>query len=57
MDNKKRWVSIISAVLFSVDFTVDCIKATLENKDYHWYGVDFETAMPKLIDRLRELKS
>ncbi len=44
------------ALKIAVDFTVDCIRATLENEDYHWYGVDFETAMPKLIDRLRELK-
>ncbi|MEE1077070.1 MAG: pyridoxamine kinase [Acutalibacteraceae bacterium] len=44
------------ALKIAVDFTVDCIKATLDNKDYHWYGVDFETAMPKLINRLRELR-
>lgn len=44
------------ALEIAVDFTVDCIKATLKNKDYHWYGVDFETAIPKLIDRLRVLK-
>lgn len=45
------------ALEIAVDFTVDCIRATLENKEYHWYGVDFETAMPKLIDRLRNIKN
>lgn len=45
------------ALEIAADFTVDCIRATLENKDYHWYGVDFETAMPNLIDRLRNIKN
>lgn len=53
----QRGINKEEALKIAVDFTVDCIKATLENKDYHWYGVDFETAMPKLIDRLRELKT
>lgn len=44
------------ALKIAVDYTVDCIRATLENKDYHWYGVDFEAVIPKLIDRLRAIK-
>lgn len=44
------------ALKIAVDFTVDCIRATLNNKDYHWYGVDFENAIPKLIDRIKDLK-
>ncbi|MEE1056254.1 MAG: pyridoxamine kinase [Acutalibacteraceae bacterium] len=44
------------ALKIAVDFTVDCIRATLNNKDYHWYGVDFENAIPKLIDRIKKLK-
>ena len=49
-------ISKEDALKIAVDFTVDCIKATLKNENYHWYGVDFETAMPKLIDRIREIK-
>lgn len=44
------------ALEIAVDFTVDCIKATLKNPDYHWYGVDFETAIPNLIERIKEYK-
>ena len=44
------------ALKIAVDFTVDCIRATLNNKDYHWYGVDFENAIPKLIDRIKDLR-
>lgn len=44
------------ALKIAVDFTVDCIRATLNNKDYHWYGVDFENAIPKLIDKIKKLK-
>ena len=43
-----------NALKLAVDFTVDCIKATLKNNEYHWYGVDFETAIPKLIERIKK---
>ena len=42
-----------NALKLAVDFTVDCIKATLKNNEYHWYGVDFETAIPKLIEKIK----
>lgn len=45
-----------TALKIAVDFTVDCIRATLKNPNYHWYGVDFETAIPKLIKRISEYK-
>lgn len=41
-----------NALQIAVDFTVECIRETLKNKDYHWYGVDFEKALPKLIRML-----
>lgn len=44
------------ALEIAVDFTVDCIKATVKNPDYHWYGVDFETAIPNLIERIKKYK-
>ncbi|MEE0859226.1 MAG: pyridoxamine kinase [Acutalibacteraceae bacterium] len=49
-------ISKEEALKIAVDYTVECIRVTLKNKDYHWYGVDFETAMPFLIDRIRDLK-
>lgn len=49
-------ISKEKALEIAVDFTVDCIRATLKNENYHWYGVDFETAMPKLIERLKSIK-
>ena len=30
----------------AADYVVESIKATLSHKDYNWYGVDFEAAMP-----------
>lgn len=44
------------ALQIAVDFTADCIEATLKNNDYNWYGVDFETAIPKLIERIKKYK-
>lgn len=41
-----------NALQIAVDFTVECIRETLKNKDYHWYGIDFEKALPKLIRML-----
>ncbi len=41
------------ALQIAVDFTADCIEATLKNSDYNWYGVDFETAIPRLIERIK----
>lgn len=49
-------ISKEEALKIAVDYTVECIRVTLKNEDYHWYGVDFETAMPFLIDRIRDLK-
>ncbi len=37
----------------AVDFTVDCIKHTLEYKKEHWYGVRFEDCLPDLINMIK----
>ena len=37
----------------SVDFTVECIKATLPRAHLHQYGVMFEECIPYLIERLK----
>ncbi len=36
----------------AVNFTVDAILATVDDRDEHWYGVHFETALPNLIASL-----
>ena len=40
------------ALKVAVDYTVECIKATIKNPEHNWYGVDFETAIPYLIRRI-----
>ena len=41
------------ALEIAVDFTVESIKRTLDNKDRNWYGVDFEKALPYLINKIK----
>lgn len=38
------------ALKIAVDFTLKCISCTVENPNHNWYGVDFENALPYLID-------
>lgn len=39
------------AAKIAADYTVDCIKATVQEEN-HWYGVKFELALGKLIEYL-----
>ena len=39
------------AARLAADFTVACIRKTLDDPD-HWYGVKFERALPMLIERV-----
>lgn len=43
-----RGVALDKACRLAADFVVEAIRATLSHKDYNWYGVDFETALPML---------
>lgn len=43
--------SSFEAAKIAADFTLSCIKNTLDDKD-HWYGVKFEPMLKELIDRL-----
>lgn len=38
----------------AVDFTVDSILETVDDREEHWYGVHFEAALPKLITSLKK---
>ncbi len=46
--NKKN---IFDAAKIAADYVVDCINVTKDDLN-HWYGVKFETALPKLIKNL-----
>lgn len=42
------------ALEIAVDFTVESIKETIKDKNSNWYGVNFETALPYLINKISE---
>jgi phosphomethylpyrimidine kinase type-1 len=48
-----RGKSVGDALSLAADYTVESIRATLDAGKTNWYGVDFETAIPYLVDRLR----
>lgn len=41
------------ALEIAVDYTVKSIEETIENKEHNWYGVDFESAIPYLISKIK----
>ncbi len=42
-----------TALEFAVDYTVESINETLKNPNANWYGVDFESALPYLIQKIK----
>ena len=48
-----RGFELQEACRLAADFVVESIRATLSHKDYNWYGVDFESAIPFLVERLK----
>ena len=49
-----KGLSLQDAFRIAADYTAETIKVTLENPDKPWYGVDFETTLPKLISSLQQ---
>ncbi|MBO5060181.1 MAG: pyridoxamine kinase [Clostridia bacterium] len=47
-----RGKSLAEALRLAADYTAECIRITMPDKEKHWYGVEFEKAMPYLIERL-----
>ena len=47
-----RGKSALQAATLAADVVVQSIKATLDDKADHWYGVKFEKAIPYLVSRL-----
>lgn len=44
--------SLTESMQIAADYTVSCIRITMENPNANWYGVDFESAIPMLLKRL-----
>ena len=44
------------AFKIAADYTAKTIEVTLKNPDKPWYGVDFETTLPQLIEMLRDAR-
>lgn len=47
-----KGLSLEGALKTAVNYTVKSIKATIKEKDHIWYGVNFEEAIPFLIEEL-----
>ena len=48
-----RGMSIPDSLALAADYTVECMRLTLAEKDHNWYGVNFEQAIPYLIERMK----
>ncbi|MBR6402907.1 MAG: pyridoxamine kinase [Eubacterium sp.] len=49
-------IPLNDAFKIAADYTAETIKVTIENPKQPWYGVDFETTIPKLVDTLKTYK-
>lgn len=45
--------SFLDSTKIAVDYTVQTIRETIKNPEHNFYGVDFETAIPYLIERIK----
>jgi len=48
-----RGRSLYDAARIAADFTLRCIENTLSDEG-HWYGVNFESALPELLRMLED---
>lgn len=46
--------SLEQALEIAVDYTVESIRKTMEDAEHRWYGVNFEQAIPLLVERLHQ---
>lgn len=45
-------MSVEDALKIAVEYTLECIAITLDDKNHNWYGVNFELAIPKYLKLL-----
>ncbi len=48
-------MSVFDSLKVAVDYTLECIKKTVADENYNWYGVNFEEAIPKYVKLLGKL--
>ena len=49
-----RGLPLLDSFRIAADYTARTIQVTQENPENPWYGVDFETTLPELVDTLRK---
>ena len=50
-----RGLPLNDSLALAVDYTLECIRKTMQDPDRVFYGVNFEEALPLYVDRLRSL--
>lgn len=48
-------LSVNDALKVAVDYTVECIRKTVAEDNYNWYGVNFEQAIPEYVKLLGKI--
>lgn len=48
-----RGKSIVDALKIAVDYTYQCVRVTMDDPNHRPYGVNFEEAIPYLVERLK----
>lgn len=51
-----RGLSLEGALKTAANYTFDTIAQTVKNENHNWYGVDFETSIPMLLQELERNK-
>lgn len=49
-----RGKSLPEALRIAADYTVECIRTTVNNGKIGWYGVDFEEVIPSLVNEINK---
>ena len=49
-----KGLSLEASLKTAVNYTVESIKATIKEENPNWYGVNFEEAIPFLLDELNK---
>ena len=45
-------LTVYEALAVAVEYTLECIRVTMNDPDYNWYGVNFEEAIPTYLKLL-----